>query len=82
MFNMLNNCAKLIKGTSLIESFGVASEAAKRIDQNIEVAHQALALMELMKSVYEGPESKVKKMKVVVKALRKQQQLWQEVFHL
>jgi hypothetical protein len=75
-----------MKGTSLIESLGITSEAAKRIDQTIEVAHRIQAPVELMKSIadlHKGSESEgIEKVKMVIKALRKQQQLWQEVFHL
>lgn len=86
LFNVLNSCAKLMKGTSLIESLGMTGEAAKRFDQIIEVVHRVHASMELMKSIadlHKGSESEgIKKVKVVIKALRKQQQLWQEVFNL
>ena len=72
--------------TSLIESFGISHEAAKHIDQIIEVAHHAHASMELTKYIVDlckGSESEgIKKVKVVIKALQKQRQLWQEVFDL
>ena len=75
-----------MKDTSVIEFLGINGEATKRIDQMIEVAHRVQVSIELPKSIadlYKGSESEgIKKVMVVIQALRKQRQLWQEVFNL